>query len=100
MDKLLTMNIDEEKLESIDQWWKQHGFANRSEFIKFACSSVMDAHDEDSYLLVQEKYYHWLLKSAMEKVSNDIARNIKSDLDTMKSALFNKLLQRFKGEEE
>ena len=56
MEKLMTMMKEKEKLNAIDNYWRKNGFHARSEFERFACSSVMNAHDDDSMVLVQEKY--------------------------------------------
>ena len=38
MEKLMTMQMDEEKLNAIDNYWRKNGFHTRSEFVRFACS--------------------------------------------------------------
>jgi Arc/MetJ-type ribon-helix-helix transcriptional regulator len=80
------MNFDEAEVKKIDEWWRDKGFSNRTEFIKFAISSVMQTHNDDSYILVQEAYYQWLMKTIMEKVSIDIASKI--NFDQIRKELF------------
>lgn len=93
MDKLLTMNVPEEKLEAIDIWWKEHGFANRTEFIKFCVASVMDAHTDDSFVLVKEQYFDWMLKNLKEKIASEIGKNIETDISKIRQEVFKMVFQ-------
>jgi metal-responsive CopG/Arc/MetJ family transcriptional regulator len=54
--QLVTMEMEKEKLNAIDEYWRKNGFHTRSEFVRFACSSAMNAHNNDSIVFVQEKY--------------------------------------------
>jgi hypothetical protein len=93
---LLTMNIDEQKLKDIDLYWSKNGFANRTEFIKFACYSVMDSHNDDSYLLIQEQYYNWLMKTLKEKFANDIVHKL--NIESIKEDLFKMVIKNLSKE--
>lgn len=93
MEKLVTMQMEEKKLNAIDSYWRKNGFHTRSEFLRFACSSVMDAHDDDSMVLVQEKYLQWLMNTAKEKVTTDIAKSMSLDIDKIRQEVFNKVYQ-------
>jgi len=93
MEKLISMQMEEEKLNAIDNYWRKNGFHTRSEFLRFACSSVMDAHDDDSMVLVQEKYLEWLMNTAKEKVTNDIALGMSLDIDKIRQEVFTKVYQ-------
>ncbi len=93
MEKLISMQMKEEKLNAIDNYWRRNGFHTRSEFLRFACSSVMDAHDDDSMVLVQEKYLEWLMNTAKEKITNDIAKNMSLGIDEIRKEVFTKVYQ-------
>jgi hypothetical protein len=93
MEKLVTMMMEEEKLNAIDTYWRMNGFHTRSEFVRFACSSVMDAHDDDSLVLVQEKYLEWLMNTVKEKVTADIAKGMSFDIDKIRKEVFAKAYQ-------
>jgi hypothetical protein len=76
MEQLVTLNVAKEKLKEIDIYWSQHGFVSRTEFIKFCCASIMDTHDDDSFLLVQEKYFHWLVSNAKDTIVSNVVKNL------------------------
>jgi predicted DsbA family dithiol-disulfide isomerase len=87
------MEMEREKLNGIDNYWRKNGFRTRSEFVRFACSSVMDAHDDDSMVLVQEKYFQWLMNTVKEGVATDIARGMGLDTGKIREELFNSVYQ-------
>ena len=91
--QLVTMEMEKEKLNAIDNYWRKNGFHTRSEFVRFACSSVMDAHDDDSFVLVQEKYLAWLLNTVKEKVTADISHGINLDIGKIREELFTMVYQ-------
>jgi hypothetical protein len=93
MEKLMTLMMEEEKLNAIDSYWRKNCFHTRSEFVRFACSSVMDAHDDDSFVLVQEKYLEWLIQTVKEKVYADIAKGMSFDIDKIRKEVFTKVYQ-------
>jgi metal-responsive CopG/Arc/MetJ family transcriptional regulator len=93
MEKLVTMMMEEEKLNAIDTYWRKNGFHTRSEFVRFACSSVMNTHDDDSFVLVQEKYLEWLMNTVKEKVTADIAHGMSFDIDKIRKEVFAKVYQ-------
>jgi metal-responsive CopG/Arc/MetJ family transcriptional regulator len=93
MERLVTMKMDEEKLNAIDNYWRKNGFHTRSEFVRFACSTVMDAHDDDSMVLVQEKYLEWLMNTVKEKVTADIAHGMSFDIGKIRKEVFTMVYQ-------
>lgn len=93
MEKLMTMQMDEEKLNAIDNYWRKNGFHTRSEFVRFACSTVIDAHDDDSMVLVQEKYLAWLMDTVKEKITADIAHGMSLDVQKIKEEVFTNVYQ-------
>jgi metal-responsive CopG/Arc/MetJ family transcriptional regulator len=93
MERMISMTFEETFLEGIDSYWKEFGFQSRSDFIRFACSQVMEHYQDKNFVLVEKTYNEWMMLQLKNKITNDIANHLQIDTQSIKKEMFEMVYQ-------